>query len=147
MARGIRDDTQHIRRVLIVRRILERVTRKKKWSADEVARLVVAGLSPNRVRLGVVGPCFYCFDEFATSVDHIIPQVDGGSDDPWNVVSCCVACNTLKHAMPLSTFLIYHPFGRDIDRARALRKPFVVDDLSAWYEQVSKLRPEDITAA
>lgn len=32
--------------------------------------------------------------ERATTVDHIRPIVDGGSDDPANLRAACVACNS-----------------------------------------------------
>ena len=39
--------------------------------------------------------CAYCGDE-ATQVDHVIPRVDGGTDDLDNLVACCRRCNLLK---------------------------------------------------
>ncbi len=43
--------------------------------------------------------CQYCGREFIGSeltVDHIVPKVQGGSNEWINVVACCRACNTMK---------------------------------------------------
>ena len=36
--------------------------------------------------------CAYCGDE-ANTVDHVIPQSRGGTDDPMNLVAACKTCN------------------------------------------------------
>lgn len=44
-------------------------------------------------------PCHYCgeFDEHrGNTVDHIIPQCQGGTHDWDNLVSCCKRCNSSK---------------------------------------------------
>ncbi len=43
--------------------------------------------------------CQYCGGEFASAdltIDHVIPKVQGGSNDWTNVVACCRACNMTK---------------------------------------------------
>ncbi|SRR6266849_1568156 len=54
------------------------------------------------------GRCFYCEEDLvlgnrgdvgargAWELDHFIPFSRGGSDQPWNLVPACVACNTEK---------------------------------------------------
>jgi 5-methylcytosine-specific restriction endonuclease McrA len=116
MPRGIRDEKRRLRAIAMVERQLHRVTRKKKWTARQVAEIVYATLTPARVTYGVIGPCFYCGDELATTVDHIVPLADGGLDGHPNVVSCCVECNTLKHITNADSFLVYYPFGKDRER-------------------------------
>jgi hypothetical protein len=39
--------------------------------------------------------CVYC-GKPANQVDHVIPQVHGGSDLPSNLVASCASCNNLK---------------------------------------------------
>lgn len=54
------------------------------------------------------GRCWYCgaqTDPFLNfNVDHMRPVVDGGTNDPSNLVPCCKPCNAAKHAMPIETF-------------------------------------------
>ena len=72
--------------------------RDKGWSDDFTAQAIAAGLSSMRLRLGVTGPCAYCGDELASTVDHVDP--DGG-DEPDNLASACGSCNTSKgHRTP-----------------------------------------------
>ena len=41
--------------------------------------------------------CRYCrSDEGKLTIDHVTPVVLGGSDDPSNLVACCVDCNAGK---------------------------------------------------
>ena len=41
--------------------------------------------------------CWYCgSDEGKLTIDHVTPVVLGGSDDPSNLVACCVDCNAGK---------------------------------------------------
>ena len=44
--------------------------------------------------------CGYCGRE-ATTVDHIIAKVNGGTDDESNLISCCKTCNSTKGARVL----------------------------------------------
>lgn len=120
MPRGVRDQSRVNRQRIIVGRVLAR-SRRKGWDELKTAEVIVASLSPARVWAGVVGPCFYCGDDLAATVDHIEPLAGGGADDRANVVSCCSRCNTLKHTMPVSHFLRLYPFGCDEARNRRLR--------------------------
>jgi hypothetical protein len=40
--------------------------------------------------------CFYCSQELAQSVDHVLPTSEGGTNDIWNLRPCCMWCN--QHA-------------------------------------------------
>jgi 5-methylcytosine-specific restriction endonuclease McrA len=43
--------------------------------------------------------CQYCGDEFTSgdlTIDHIIPKVQGGSNEWTNIVACCRDCNVKK---------------------------------------------------
>jgi len=39
--------------------------------------------------------CHYCGNH-ANSVDHVHPKADGGTDDPANLVACCIPCNSKR---------------------------------------------------
>ena len=41
------------------------------------------------------GVCHWCGGP-ARSVDHVTPKVEGGSDDPSNLVAACTACNSRR---------------------------------------------------
>jgi len=42
-------------------------------------------------------PCGYCYSEWATGWDHIVPVSAGGSmTDEANIIPCCKMCNSLK---------------------------------------------------
>lgn len=41
--------------------------------------------------------CFYCGSrELPIHVDHIVPLIQGGTNNPENLVAACAACNTSK---------------------------------------------------
>ena len=49
--------------------------------------------------------CFYCMQP-ATTVDHVIPIIQGGDPIAYdNLVSCCVACNSRKGSRSEGAFL------------------------------------------
>lgn len=44
--------------------------------------------------------CQYCGDTLSpvsANIDHFIPQSRGGSNDPDNLKTCCLACNSIKN--------------------------------------------------
>lgn len=53
------------------------------------------------------GLCAYCETPLLGSyhVDHIIPLIRGGSNDPDNLAITCPPCNNRKHDKPLLVFL------------------------------------------
>lgn len=61
------------------------------------------GAEWRRVRLQVLERdgrvCRYC-GRAATTVDHVVPKIKGGSDDLGNLVAACVRCNTSKGDRP-----------------------------------------------
>lgn len=115
MPRGVKDRSLAVRRRLILESVYMRALRHK-WEPRHMAAVMVASLSPARVRYGVVGPCWYCFDDLASTVDHIVPLTYGGVDDRSNTVSCCWDCNQLKGTMPVDRFLYFYPFGCNEER-------------------------------
>lgn len=64
--------------------------------------------------------CVYCFGTIADSVtltlDHILPRVDGGSNEYFNLVTCCLACNSSRKSTPFAEWV------PDPDRAAAIRR-------------------------
>lgn len=66
------------------------------WSENQTARAMAAGMTRSRIQYGVAGPCTYCGDEFADTIDHVVPMSRGGADAPENVVSACWTCNMRK---------------------------------------------------
>lgn len=52
--------------------------------------------------------CVYCGGQFAAeelTLDHVQPRVRGGDRSEGNLVTACMACNTLKGHRRLSEFL------------------------------------------
>lgn len=66
------------------------------WSRATFIAVLVASVRPTRLRLGIYGPCFYCGDPTAGTVDHLRARARGGGDTPGNVVSACLPCNLAK---------------------------------------------------
>ena len=59
--------------------------------------------------------CVYCGtvqDVETLSVDHVQPRVRGGDGSGGNVVTACIACNTVKASRPLAQFLAENPVAR-----------------------------------
>jgi len=57
------------------------------------------------------GDCFFCGVLGAGTIDHLIPQSQGGTDDPVNVVACCRSCNQAKGSQPVVEWLKRQKFG------------------------------------
>jgi len=52
--------------------------------------------------------CCYCGRRLAVkdvTLDHVVPQVRGGSNEPSNVVVCCGTCNRAKSDTLVTTFV------------------------------------------
>lgn len=69
------------------------------WSWNAVRRRAIEALA-------TVTTCAYCGmdgsfglgpDGKAWSIDHVVPRMKGGSDNPHNLVKCCHRCNCRKH--------------------------------------------------
>ncbi len=67
---------------------------------------------PARVRARVIeaggGVCWYCGGK-AQTADHVIPWIEGGSDDETNLVAACRRCNWAKsnrHMAPVPTIAV-----------------------------------------
>jgi 5-methylcytosine-specific restriction endonuclease McrA len=61
--------------------------------------------------------CVYCKDPYGPyEIDHIVPRVRGGTDNPRNLALACVRCNHVKGYKNVTNFL------RLMDDIRAGRK-------------------------
>lgn len=53
------------------------------------------------------GHCYYCgseLDEWNWSLDHVTPEILGGTHNPANFVPCCRVCNSIKSKRSYNTF-------------------------------------------
>ncbi|WP_422049899.1 HNH endonuclease [Shimia sp.] len=48
--------------------------------------------------------CHYCGSPHALTIDHIVPKVSGGTDDPINLVAACRSCNSSKRTKGYEEF-------------------------------------------
>ena len=56
--------------------------------------------------------CQYCGRDIADprvrlSLDHVVPCELGGENEPTNLVTCCISCNSAKRDFPLGEFLAH----------------------------------------
>ncbi len=62
-------------------------------------------------------PCSYC-GGVSTTIDHIVPVADGGSDDWENLTPACFSCNRRKWDRSLLLFLAHrngcYEYRRDV---------------------------------
>ena len=67
-------------------------------------------------------PCAYCGDP-ASTLDHVIPRVAGGTDDPRNLVPACRSCNGSKSGKYLNEWAqaLRSEVARADKRRRALQ--------------------------
>lgn len=50
------------------------------------------------------GCCAYCGASGSDQIDHVRPSSAGGSDEIWNLVLCCAACNRAKGTKSAAEF-------------------------------------------
>lgn len=50
--------------------------------------------------------CVYCGDRYELSLDHVVPEVDGGPTTLENLVTACRDCNTRKGIRRASDFVM-----------------------------------------
>lgn len=46
--------------------------------------------------------CYIC-GNYATTIDHVKPRVEGGTDHPSNLEPCCAPCNSRRGALWLNS--------------------------------------------
>jgi 5-methylcytosine-specific restriction endonuclease McrA len=79
--------------------------------------------------------CLYCAKDLRDAdprditLDHIVPKVDGGSNEPSNLVCACKSCNCSRSDLPVERFAspeslahVRRNTARPIDRYRKLAK-------------------------
>lgn len=79
--------------------------------------------------------CLYCLkdlhgaDPRDITLDHIVPKVDGGTNEPKNLICACRTCNCTRASQPVKRFAgketlahIKRNTARKIDRYRKLAK-------------------------
>lgn len=81
--------------------------------------------------------CRYCGKrppDVMLEVDHIIPRCEGGSDDPSNLTTACLACNRGKAGVPLGELApavdemaILEGVQEMLERAVSLRRATAVE--------------------
>jgi 5-methylcytosine-specific restriction endonuclease McrA len=90
------------------------------------------------------GLCFYCLrrvDDGTRTLDHVVPQVEGGGNSYRNLVSCCADCNSCKAEGAADNFL------RRLYREGRLTAAELSERLRALEElSLGKLRPALVTA-
>ena len=57
--------------------------------------------------------CAYCYRKLWLEIDvvtrdHVVPKVDGGSDDDSNIVVACGFCNNKKGRLSVTDFKRFH---------------------------------------
>lgn len=109
------------------------IVRHLDWAADEgwgrhkTAEIMAVSLSAARIKFGICGPCVYCGTPYAGTVDHVLAQSRGGTDDPDNLVSACFTCNVSKGAATVGDFLLARK-SRARDARSAARAALVADE-------------------
>jgi len=81
--------------------------------------------------------CRYCgasAPHTALAIDHVIPVVLGGGDDPTNLVTACIDCNAGKTSMPADAALVAEVdatamlFARAMERAAVEARARIADE-------------------
>jgi len=74
---------------------LNNVTRAVRWSIFSRTHKVAA-----EIRKKIFGNdshcCFYCGSKEELGLDHFVSHANGGSSLPFNLIICCIRCNTSK---------------------------------------------------
>lgn len=74
--------------------------------------------------------CRYCgrsVPDVKLTVDHVVPETLGGSDDPSNLVAACAACNAGKSSVPADAPLVEDVANDAVRWARAIRRAAEID--------------------
>lgn len=66
---------------------------KKRWRAPRALVRLITAREHAR--------CIYCRRRGASTLDHVIPRHEKGSNEPNNLVLSCSRCNSLRGACPL----------------------------------------------
>lgn len=84
----------------VVREIRRRHNARKR-AANRVAPIPLTLTTKQHIFALWDERCAYCDANGATTVDHVVPLIHGGLDEPSNVVPACRSCNCKKNASPM----------------------------------------------
>ena len=95
--------------------------------------------------------CAYCgqdlhhTDPRDITLDHLIPRIDGGNNEPSNLITACLSCNSSKQdkpwrqfAGPMSQAIIRRNIRRSMAKHLSLAKAIIAGDDSADRELEAK---------
>lgn len=83
----------------------------EKQRAEKFARRSTLGkIDKDYISILLSDPCSYC-NGIATTIDHIVPLAEGGTNDWWNMTAACRPCNSGKHTRSLLNFM-FRSFDR-----------------------------------
>jgi hypothetical protein len=74
--------------------------------------------------------CYYCGrkpPEVTLTIDHVVPETLGGSDDPSNLVTACPDCNGGKSSVPADAALVENVADDAVRWAKALEQAVEID--------------------
>ncbi|PBA43543.1 hypothetical protein CKJ63_03530 [Mycobacterium avium] len=84
--------------------------------------------------------CRYCgasAPDAKLTVDHVIPEALGGSDDPTNLVAACADCNTGKSSVPADAALVADVASDAMRWAAAMRQ--AADEIAAEDDAIERI--------
>lgn len=79
------------------------------------------------------GLCAYCQEEPIAAYDHVIPVSEGGETAPYNMLPCCIFCNSSKGDEEVLSWLCWK--GWD-DRWPALKD--YLDEQAALFSEAAR---------
>lgn len=53
------------------------------------------------------GRCVYCLSPRELTLDHLTPRSKGGTDDPENLVTACLSCNSARQDKSMAAWARY----------------------------------------
>lgn len=94
--------------------------------------------------------CRYCgrsAPEVKLTIDHVVPETLGGSDDPSNLVAACADCNAGKSSVPADAPLVADIQADAVRWSRAMQMASDViqrdrDQRAVWHEWFEDLWAE-----
>jgi len=60
-----------------------------------------------RIKMTMAQACYYCGSMHNLCIDHLIPKMRGGQDDPDNLIWACRSCNSSKGGRDMLEWMIF----------------------------------------